>query len=31
MLNIAAPKDNDIAPERMGGLDGFFAARFVRT
>ena len=31
MLSIEPPKDNDIAPERMGGLDGFFAARFVRT
>ncbi len=31
MLNITPPRDNEIAPERMGGLDGFFAARFIRT
>ena len=31
MLSVPRPEGNDIAPERMGGLDGFFAARFVRT
>ena len=31
MLNIEPPKGNEIPPERMGGLDGFFAARFVRS
>ncbi|MEE9313873.1 MAG: transcription antitermination factor NusB [Rhizobiaceae bacterium] len=31
LQNISPPKDSTVNPQRFSGLDGFFAARFVRS